>query len=103
MTLRARRATTAIEMADPKSAASSANGEADASFESVLNRLEQVVLRLERGDLSLDDSLKAYEEGIGLVRRAQGRLDGMEKRLEELLADGRTAPLALPQDGEDGG
>lgn len=70
--------------------------DADASFEGVLGRLEQIVQRLERGDLSLDDSLKAYEEGIGLVRRAQGRLDGMEKRLEELLTDGTTAPLSPP-------
>lgn len=85
-------------MADPKSA--TPNAEADASFEAMLARLEQAVARLERGDLSLDDSLKAYEEGIALVRRAQGRLDGMEKRLEELLADGRTAPLAR-DDGED--
>ena len=100
MTLPARRATTAIAMAEPKNAASAAPGEAETSFEGVLTRLEQVVVRLERGDLSLDDSLKAYEEGIGLVRRAQGRLDGMEKRLEQLLADGRTAPLAPPPDDE---
>lgn len=87
-------------MADPKAAPGTAAGDTETSFESVLNRLEQVVVRLEKGDLTLDDSLKAYEEGIGLVRQAQGRLDGMEKRLEQLLADGRTAPLALPQDDE---
>ncbi len=64
------------------------------SFESVLGRLEGVVLRLERGDQPLEESLKAYEEGIGLVRAAQGRLDGMERRLEQLLQDGRSTPLA---------
>ncbi|MCC7072766.1 MAG: exodeoxyribonuclease VII small subunit [Deltaproteobacteria bacterium] len=87
-------------MSDPK--ASPASPDADQSFEGVLGRLDAVVQRLERGDLSLDDSLKAYEEGIGLVRRAQGRLDGMEKRLEELLADGKTAPLPAPATSEGG-
>ncbi len=85
-------------MPDPKATPA----DADASFEGVLGRLEEVVQRLERGDLSLDDSLKAYEDGIALVRRAQGRLDGMEKRLEELLADGKTAPLTPPTAGEGG-
>ncbi|OGQ09741.1 MAG: exodeoxyribonuclease VII small subunit [Deltaproteobacteria bacterium RBG_16_71_12] len=87
-------------MSGKKTSSSSAAADGEASFESVLERLEAVVQRLERGDLSLDDSLKAYEEGIGLVRSAQGRLDGMERRLEELLADGRTAPLVPPSDDE---
>lgn len=94
-------------MADPKSAKAQAVSAApssgdEPSFEAMLGRLEEVVGRLERGDLSLDDSFKAYEEGIALVRRAQGRLDGMEQRLEQLLADGRTTPLARPSDDEDG-
>lgn len=100
MTLGAHRATTTGTMPGKNSAAP-APADGEASFESVLERLEAVVQRLERGELSLDDSLKAYEEGIGLVRSAQGRLDGMERRLEELLVDGRTAPLEPPKDGED--
>jgi exodeoxyribonuclease VII small subunit len=71
---------------------------AEMTFEQVLKKLEDVVARLERGDLSLDDSLKAYETGIGLVRQAQGRLDGMDKRLEELLKDGTTKPMRAPDD-----
>ena len=61
--------------------------------------------RLERGDLPLEDSLRAYEEGIGLVRAAQARLDAMDRRLEQLLADGTTAPLlsAPARDDEVGG
>jgi exodeoxyribonuclease VII small subunit len=81
-----------------KNGAPTPAADGEASFESVLARLEAAVQRLERGELSLDDSLKAYEEGIALVRGAQGRLDGMEQRLEELLADGRTAPLTPPND-----
>ena len=71
------------------------------SFEAALQRLDEVVGRLERGDLPLEESLKAYEEGIGLVRQAQGRLDGMERRLEQLLADGRQSPLAGDGDRDD--
>ena len=71
-----------------------AQGEGAAPFEAVLEHLEGIVGRLEGGELSLEDSLKAYEEGVGLVREAQGRLDGMESKLEELRADGTTVPLA---------
>lgn len=67
-------------------------------FEELLKKLEGVVARLERGDLSLEDSLKSYEEGIALVRSAQGRLDGMDKRLEQLLRDGSTAPMPPPEE-----
>jgi len=71
------------------------------SFEAVLSRLERIVQRLEKGELSLEESLRAYEEGVGLVRQAQGRLDGMDRRLEQLLADGRTAPLPSAPGGDD--
>lgn len=72
--------------------------DAEPAFEELLAKLEEVVAGLERGDLSLEESLKAYEDGTALVRRAQARLDGMDKRLEELLADGTTAPLVLPKE-----
>jgi exodeoxyribonuclease VII small subunit len=73
------------------------------SFEALLSKLESVVKKLEAGELPLDESLKAYEEGIALVRAAQGRLDGMDKRLEQLLADGRTAPMKAPAENGDEG
>jgi len=69
---------------------------AESSFEELMKKLESVVGRLEKGELPLEDSLKAYEEGIALVRSAQGRLDGMDKRLEQLLADGRTVAMPTP-------
>lgn len=71
---------------------------AEPAFEELFKKLEAVVQRLERGDLSLEDSLKAYEDGIALVRSAQGRLDGMDRRLEQLLGDGRTASMTPPDD-----
>ena len=80
---------------DPK-VSSSTNAD---SFEAALARLEQIVQRLERGELPLEESLKSYEEGVALVRAAQGKLDVMDARLEQLLGDGRTAALKLDDDG----
>lgn len=80
--------------ADPPSSSGVEPAPLDAAtFEELMRRLELVVTRLERGELSLEQSLATYEEGIGLVRAAQGRLDGMDQRLEQLLADGRVVPL----------
>ena len=58
----------------------------DASFETILGRLETVVARLEAGDLPLEDSLAVFEEGVRLAREGQKRLDTAERRVEELLA-----------------
>lgn len=55
------------------------------AFESALSQLTQIVERLERGELALEDSLGLFEEGIRLARAAQTRLDSAEKRVEELL------------------
>ena len=57
-----------------------------ALFESSLDELEQLVQRMEKGDLSLDDSLAAYERGVGLYRRCQAALEQAELRVR-LLAD----------------
>ena len=71
-----------------------------APFETLLDDLEGVVGTLEQGELSLDDSLSAYEKGVALVRAARARLDGMDKRLQKLTEEGRLQPLEL-DDGED--
>ena len=71
------------------------------SFEAALAQLESVVVRLERGELSLEDSLTAYEEGVRLVQAAKARLDGMQSRLEQLLHDGKTAPLSSSSSSSD--
>lgn len=55
------------------------------SFETTLSRLNEIVERLERGELPLEDSLRLFEEGIRLARTAQSRLDSAERRVEELL------------------
>lgn len=58
------------------------------SFEEAIRRLGQIVEQLERGDLPLEASLGLFEEGIGLARLSQQRLDVAEKRIEELLGVG---------------
>lgn len=68
------------------------------SFEAALTALESVVTRLEKGELSLEESLHAYEEGVRLVHAARGRLDGMQKRLDQLLDGGNTRPLKKKSD-----
>jgi len=60
-------------------------------FEKSLTRLEEVVKRLESTDLSLDEAMKLFEEGVKLSRDCQRQLEEAEGRVEILLrkADGR--------------
>jgi exodeoxyribonuclease VII small subunit len=54
-------------------------------FETALHKLEEVVKRLEGGELSLDDSLKAFEEGVKHAAFCARKLNEAEKRVELLL------------------
>lgn len=62
----------------------------DVSFETAMTRLEEIVIKLEEGKVSLDDSLKLYEEGISLVRLCSNRLDEAEQKIKIIrtAADG---------------
>src|SRR3982750_1504787 len=57
------------------------------TFESSLGELEKIVRRLEDGDLSLEESLKLFEDGVRLSRECQERLNQAERRIEVLLKD----------------
>ena len=59
----------------------------DIKFEDALERLELIVDQLEAGNLPLEDSLKVFEEGVGLARRCAKYLDEAEKRIEVLTRD----------------
>jgi len=59
------------------------------SFEAALKKLEEVVEKLESGEVSLDQSLKLFEQGIGLVRQCSQRLDEVENRVQMLVSDER--------------
>ncbi len=71
-------------------------------FEEALGRLEEIVQVLERSELSLDESLKAFEEGVKLSKNCLKLLDDAEKRVEILLGDQgrkRHQSFDLPDDG----
>jgi len=57
-----------------------------AEFEASLDALEQLVGKMEAGGMSLEDSLAAYERGVGLYRRCQAALEQAELRVK-LLSD----------------
>ena len=59
----------------------------DKTFESALEELESVVEQLESGDLSLEDSLAAFEKGVGLVKYCNRKLSEVEKKVELLIKD----------------
>lgn len=71
-------------------------------FERSLERLEEVVRRLESPQLSLDEAMKLFEEGIGLSRECQKQLEEAEGRVEILLkkADGKLAAAPFEPQGE---
>ena len=69
------------------------------SFEAALERLEGIVRKLESGELPLDDSLAAFEEGVKLSTYCHRRLDEVEKKVQVLLADGSRVPFE-PGSGE---
>ncbi len=76
---------------------SDATAEAELPFEKALSRLEHVVDRLEQGDLELEESLAAFEEGVRLSKRCVSQLDAAEQRVEILMREGGTW-LARPFD-----
>ncbi|MCL1633151.1 exodeoxyribonuclease VII small subunit [Luteimonas sp. SX5] len=66
-----------------------------ADFESSLDALEQLVERMEHGEMSLEESLAAYERGVGLYRRCQQALEQAELRVR-LLSDPADPASAEP-------
>ena len=57
----------------------------DIKFEDALSKLEGIVEELERGELSLEESLAAFEEGIRLSRICSKQLDEAERKIEILI------------------
>ncbi|EJY55910.1 exodeoxyribonuclease VII, small subunit [Alicyclobacillus hesperidum URH17-3-68] len=59
----------------------------DLTFEQAMQRLEEIVRKLEAGDLPLDASIRAYEESMRLVAFCREQLDKAEFQLEQLTLD----------------
>jgi exodeoxyribonuclease VII small subunit len=58
---------------------------AEIKFEEALKKLEKIVEDLEKGDLSLDEALKKYQEGIELSRMCSQRLENAKKKIDVLV------------------
>ena len=72
-----------------------------AKFEQSLDELEQLVAKMEQGDLGLDDSLKSFERGISLYRECQTALEQAELRVKQFTdpndpSSARDYPIELP-------
>ncbi len=62
------------------------------SFEAEYRKLEEILARLEGGELSLDESLAEYEQGVKALRGCRDLLERAERRIEELTPDGAQGP-----------
>jgi len=76
---------------------------AEQKFEEAFRKLESIVKKLEDGNLSLEESLKAFEEGVRLSRFCSKKLDEAEKKVEILLKDsnGRVVPKSFSLEEEE--
>jgi exodeoxyribonuclease VII small subunit len=59
------------------------------SFEEALERLEAIVDQLEQGELELEGSLRAFEQGVALARSCAAQVDDAERRIEVLVREGQ--------------
>ncbi|HEY5659100.1 MAG TPA: exodeoxyribonuclease VII small subunit [Myxococcota bacterium] len=83
-----------------------AAGSEDLNFETALSQLEEIVDRLEEGDLELEAALAAFEQGVALSRRCAEQLARAERRIEVLIREGENwqaqpfeADEAAPEEG----
>lgn len=71
------------------------------SFEKAVAELENIVARLERGDVALDESIAIYERGEALKKHCEKLLNAAESRIEKIRLDRSGRPQGVePLDGE---
>jgi len=70
----------------------------DFNFEKALENLEQLVSSMESGELSLEDSLKAFETGIKLTRECQTALKEAEQKIQVLMNEEGDTEEMKPED-----
>ena len=73
------------------------------AFEEALKELEEIVNRLEQGEIPLDEALQLFEQGVKLSRLCHTKLDEAQKRVEVLLKDEDGKMTARPFDQSAGG
>ena len=57
------------------------------TYEDAVERVEALIDSIESGEIGLDESLKAFEEGMGLIKVCRARVEKAEQRITELLAE----------------
>ena len=71
------------------------------NFEQSVQRLEEIVRHLESGDMPLDDTLKLFEEGTGLIANCSKMLDEAEQKVVKLKKGTDGQPIELPFEDEE--
>ena len=71
------------------------------SFEESMKRLDEIVKGLEKGGVTLADSMALFEEGTALIRRCTELLDGAEQQVVRLKKGADGAPEELPFDAQE--
>jgi len=85
-----------------KKTAKKSEGSKPVNFEAALLELEKLVARMEKGDRSLEDSLKDFERGVELTRLCQAALRDAEQKVQKLMGDNPQSPLVdFDQDNPD--
>ena len=77
--------------------------EPEVKFEKALTDLRQIVEKLEKGDLELDESLKLFERGVGLIQTCSARLEDADRRVQVALRskDGKRKLEEFPEGAAD--
>lgn len=73
--------------------------ESAASLETSLERIQSIVTEMESGKLPLDTLISRFEEGVGLVKACQQKLDAAEKRIEIVVKNARGEASVEPFEG----
>jgi exodeoxyribonuclease VII small subunit len=76
----------------------------DISFEDNLKKLEKIVQLLEEGELTLDESIKLYEEGMNISKLCLDKLNKAKQKVEQLVIEGEekysTKPFSIKKEEE---
>ncbi|MGK0552291.1 exodeoxyribonuclease VII small subunit [Enterococcus faecalis] len=70
------------------------------TFEQSLNALEEIVQRLERGDVPLEEALEAFQEGMALSKQCQDTLEKAEKTLTKMMTESNSEILFEESEAE---
>ncbi|WP_250656850.1 exodeoxyribonuclease VII small subunit [Alkalimarinus coralli] len=84
----------------PKTKNIAAESEAPVDFEQSLRKLEEIVRKMEQGELTLESSLEAFEEGVKLTRNCQTALQNAEQKVNILMknSDGELSTTGFTPD-----